>query len=36
MFIFLCYNCYDSDYEIQKKTHSMCGNVNNKSSWFCL
>ena len=21
MFIFLCYNCYDPDYEIQKKTH---------------
>ena len=21
MFIFLCYNCYGPDYEIQKKTH---------------
>ena len=21
MFISLCYNCYDTDYEIQKKTH---------------
>ena len=21
MFIFLCYNCYNPDYEIQKKTH---------------